>query len=132
MFCTRCGAENPDGAIYCISCGNATKGSQGTYGSAEAHRDSTAPTQKSVGLGIVFSALIVGLGHLYAERIEMGIILLFIYAVLMAGMLFVLSVFMNIIFLLLVVALWIWALYDVRNTIKEYNKRSCSAGAPPW
>lgn len=132
MFCTRCGAENPDGALYCVSCGNETKGSQGKYGSAEVHRDSAAPIQKSVGLGLVFSALIVGLGHLYAEKIGMGIILLFIYAILMAGMTFVLSVFMNIIFLLLAVALWIWALYDVRDTIKEYNKRSRSSEGPPW
>lgn len=124
MFCTRCGAENPDGALYCVSCGNETKGSQGKYGSAEVHRDSAAPIQKSVGLGLVFSALIVGLGHLYAEKIGMGIILLFIYAILMF--------FMNIIFLLLAVALWIWALYDVRDTIKEYNKRSRSSEGPPW
>jgi type IV pilus assembly protein PilA len=34
MFCTRCGADNPDGGRYCVSCGSALQSSEGSPAAA--------------------------------------------------------------------------------------------------
>ena len=142
MICTRCGFSNPDGTRYCTSCGNEMTDRQGGPRFTEGYIDNQISPQKSIGFGIVFSALIVGLGHLYAEKIGKGIALSIIFVVLMiitmtfymewmyygypSGALFAL------IFGIPALLLWIWTLYDARDTIKEYNQHLRTRGTPPW
>lgn len=81
---------------------------------------------KSAGIGIILSFLFVGLGHLYAGQISKGIILFVVSVVLMTlSILFIFPLFA-------VFILWIWAMYDVNNTIKQYNQHIRNTGNPPW
>ncbi|HKM13541.1 MAG TPA: zinc ribbon domain-containing protein [Candidatus Methanomethylophilaceae archaeon] len=128
MYCRKCGKDNPDDAIFCKECGANLNGSevvpQGTpYGSNNYH---ASALQKSTGIGIILSIICVGFGHLYAGQISKGIILFIIFTVLMALSLVLYFP------VLIALVMWIWGIYDVNNTINQYNQHIRNTGNPPW
>ena len=126
MFCPHCGENNPFDANYCKNCGTNLNSNVSAGQSIPNSTIMYAIPQKSVGVGIVLSFLCVGLGHLYAGLIGKGLGLLVLYIVL----LFLTPVLY--ITLIIAFVLWIWALFDVRNTINEYNDLTRNTGRPPW
>lgn len=96
----------------------------------------TAEPQKNVGLGIVFSALFAGFGHLYAEKMGKGIVFAFIYGLMMGTTIdmYIWSYYYSDVIMPALIALivWIIALYDTRDTIKKYNYALRMNGNPPW
>ena len=136
MNCTSCGAANPDGARFCGSCGNTMVYPQNVPEMTDYGTGVPAIPQKNVGLGIVFSALFAGFGHLYAEKMERGIVFAFIYG-LMMGMtvdMYMWSYYYSDVIApgLIALIVWIIALYDSRDTIKKYNSALRMNGSPPW
>lgn len=128
MYCQKCGKENPDGTAYCEACGeNMSSSGNGTANSQNFNAPQYYAREKSEGLGVVLSFLFVGLGHLYAGLISKGILLLFVFIVLMASSIFLLFIPAIIAFIL-----WIWSLYDVYSKIKFYNAELRRTGNPPW
>ena len=137
MYCSKCGKDNPDDAVFCRDCGASLNGSRSTspgaaYGNNNIY--AVAP-QKSTGLGIILSILYVGLGHLYAGAITKGILLIVIFTLLGSAMLVSLviySIFSMFILVIVALILWIWSIYDTSKMINQYNQHIRSTGNPPW
>ena len=126
MFCPHCGENNPFDAKYCKNCGtNLNTNIRVEQPIPNSTIVYTIP-HKSVGVGIGLTFQRKGLGHLYAGLIGKGLGLLILYIVLW--------VISPAIYFTYIVAfiLWIWALFDVRNTINEYNDYTRNTGRPPW
>lgn len=89
--------------------------------------------QKNAGIGIVLSFIFVGLGHLYAEQIGKGLLLMIIYFVLLFFSMVLILFEPLLYFLGLGTALlfWVWAMYDVNKVIKAYNEHILLTGRPP-
>lgn len=67
MYCNNCGSEMADDAKFCPKCGKeagAQPRASGTHG--------VAYTEKSVGLAVVLSLIIVGAGQMYAGKVGRG------------------------------------------------------------
>lgn len=172
MYCPNCGKVILDDETVCSSCGdnldidalpvhtspqgaaplNTT--SQGTtpLDTSPATPLDTSPQgativylapQKSVGVGVVLSFLLAGLGHLYAEQIGKGLCLAIAYiALLTFTQILTLTELLTLepleftVFLLFTIivafALWLWALFDTREIINRYNRYTRRTGNPPW
>jgi TM2 domain-containing membrane protein YozV len=145
LFCHRCGKENPNDALFCNSCGSELnpipnsdrystqyQNQQARYDSdlnySNNYRYDSRPRDveiKSTGLGILLSFLLPGLGHLYAGKINKGLVILIVYVIMWAASYFIIPLFVAFI-------LWIWAMVDVYGIIKEYNDYKARTGRPPW
>ena len=111
MFCSKCGAENPDGAKFCAKCGGAAAAPPPmaaepppvtVRGSASAAAPpSTSPTGKTPWVAVVLSFFICGLGQLYNNDWKKGAVM-FVGAVL--GFMFTGG--------LATLAIWIWGMID--------------------
>lgn len=82
--------------------------------------------QKSTGIGIVLSFLWVGLGHLYAGQIGKGLGLMVAYIALLVISIFLLFP------AIIALVLWLWAMFDTRDVINQYNEYTRRTGNPPW
>lgn len=127
MFCSKCGYDNPEESEYCISCGNPMTATIVNDDRPSHVQSSYVLPQKSTGLGIVLSFILLGLGHLYTGLVGKGIILIIISIVL-----WTLSILTLGITAVIYVVLWIWGMYDVNNKINEYNEHLRRVGSPPW
>ncbi|MGO9453821.1 MAG: zinc-ribbon domain-containing protein [Candidatus Binataceae bacterium] len=109
MFCSTCGAEGPDGALFCRKCGSPLAGP------AAPHTVVVVADIKSPGLAAVLSFLWCGLGQIYNGQIGKGIVMMVAYAI---------SVFMIhfLIGLLTTPVLWIWGLVDAYRTAERINR----------
>jgi TM2 domain-containing membrane protein YozV len=135
LNCTNCGAVNPDGARFCGSCGNTITYSESVPELTNDSRNIPSEPEKNVGLGIVFSALFAGFGHLYAEKMGRGIVFAFIYGLLISMVidLYLWDFYSDLVApALIALVVWIIALYDTRDTIRKYNSALRMNGSPPW
>ena len=124
MYCKKCGKENSESALYCDACG---ENMSDTGNSQNSNAPLYYAKEKNEGLGVVLSFLWVGLGHLYAGMITRGILLFFVYIILVGVGFFLLFP------LIFAFILWIWSLFDVYNKIKFYNAElRRTGGNPPW
>jgi len=110
MFCSKCGAENVDGARFCASCGTAlavaapvqvpppppVRGAEPAAVAAAA-----SPTGKTPWVAALLSAVITGAGQLYNNDWKKGLAMFF-GAVL--GLMFTGG--------LATIAIWIWSMVD--------------------
>jgi TM2 domain-containing membrane protein YozV len=79
---------------------------------------------KSVGLGLILSFFLPGLGHLYAGRIDKGVGILIAFIIMVATYFFILTGFIAFV-------IWLWTLVDVYQEINEYNEHLMRTGRPP-
>ncbi len=127
MFCPHCGENNSFDANYCKKCGANLNSDVRVEQSIPNSTIMYTIPQKSVGVGIILSFLCVGLGHLYAGLIGKGLGLLVLYIVL-----WILSPFTLFISGIIAFVLWLWAIFDTRTIINEYNNYTREIGNPPW
>lgn len=81
MFCSKCGAENPEAARFCAKCGNALALAPAAPVAApplDTMRASGAtvpvsPTGKTPWVAALLSFLICGLGQLYNNDVKKGV-----------------------------------------------------------
>lgn len=66
MFCTKCGAQNPDGAAFCVSCGNSLQaaGVQAQYAQPMAYQQANVYPQKRISKGLMIGLIIGGVALL--------------------------------------------------------------------
>lgn len=138
MFCPRCGQKNPDNAAFCMSCGNSMDRHNAVNDrpySQNYHNDRMTYilSQKNAGIGIILSFIYAGMGHLYAEQIGKGLLIMIVYFVLLlfAGFLTFIEPTLVIVGFAIVIVFWVWAMYDVNKIIKEYNEYLLRTGRPP-
>jgi len=149
LYCQKCGKETKDNVAFCSSCGASTNGSTQTnnipnYGPQ--NNNYVYSREKSNGVGIILGFLIPGLGHLYAGKIGKGLLIMFSGIILgtlaiitLLGAIsidstgaFVGATIFFIVFPIIYFVIWIWNMYDVNKTIKEYNGCLRKTGNPPW
>jgi TM2 domain-containing membrane protein YozV len=110
MFCSKCGAENPDGAKFCAKCGNALAApvapptvAPDTVRAAAAPAAAAVPTPtgKTPWIAAVLSFFISGLGQLYNNDWKKGLVMFFgaVLGIFLTGGLATL-------------AIWIWGMVD--------------------
>jgi TM2 domain-containing membrane protein YozV len=121
MFCSKCGAENADGARFCAKCGNplATAPTAdpppppptGTVRGEAAAPVSVPPTGKTPWIAALLSAFISGLGQLYNNDWKKGL-LMFGGAVL--GLMFTGGI--------ATLVIWIWSMIDAYQVASGKGK----------
>ncbi len=80
-------------------------------------------------LGVI---MINGVGHMYAGKVGKGVGLL-VGSIVLAIIGWSTVLFgVGIIFLVGYFAIWIWQIFDARNTCREYNEYFARHGQPPW
>ncbi len=131
MYCNNCGSEMADDAKFCPKCGKeagAQPRASGTHG--------VAYTEKSVGLAVVLSLIIVGAGQMYAGKVGRGIAIL-LFSLFGIGVLYVplfLAPSVGTLALgsILVIAWYVFVVYDAYKQAKNYNEYLNRNGRPPW
>lgn len=112
MFCSKCGAENADGARFCAKCGAAlavaapepapaAPTTMRSTSDVAAPTTAGSPTGKNPVLAVILSLVITGVGQFYNSDWKKGA-LMFGGAVL--GLVFTGG--------LLTIAFWIWSMVD--------------------
>jgi len=121
-YCEHCGAEVPNGAKFCRSCGKAL--TQTGDNSPQPAVPAQPPAQyaaqgqpvfyKNPGVATVLSFLWAGAGQIYNGEIGKGIafIVLYVFSVLL---MFVLVGFLT------TPILWIWGMIDANSSAKRIN-----------
>lgn len=128
MFCPNCRNEMDDQTDFCPKCG---------YDLVRGSRPSRACSkEKNVGVGIVLAFVIVGTGYMYAEKIGKGLCIFAGGIIISAFAALFLSEstapIIGVLLMVAYVAIWIWSIYDTRNTIRRYNDELIRTGDPPW
>jgi TM2 domain-containing membrane protein YozV len=110
MFCSKCGAENPDAARFCAKCGtNLTLAAEAPAaapldtmrGAAPGATAAVSPTGKTPWVAALLSFFICGLGQLYNTDVKKGIVM-FVGAILGAFLTAGVATFF----------IWIWGMVD--------------------
>jgi hypothetical protein len=109
MFCSKCGADNAEGARFCAKCGAALAAAvpepaaapPTTMRSTTDVTSAASPTGKAPWVAVVLSLFITGLGQAYNNDWKKGAVM-FVGAVL--GFVFTGG--------LLTVGFWIWSMVD--------------------
>ena len=101
-FCANCGAKINANAVACPKCGASIAGNAGVS------------EEKSVGLSVVLSILLPGLGHFYLGLNQKGITFLIAYIISWILVILVIG-------FILIIAVWIWALIDVIKCTEALN-----------
>ncbi len=145
-YCPSCGTQNDDQARFCINCGTGIERNptnpitQAPVSTSSMGAASHAPPmyadnasmvrtqpiqdplmasmQKSVGLAVVLSFLIPGLGQIYAGKTGRGLA-------------FLVGFFIGLLFFLPGVIIWIFGMIDANNIAKRYNEFVLTYGRPP-
>lgn len=151
MFCSNCGREMPDGARFCPECGWSASGTGSGTGRVDVNT-AVMFNKKSEGLALILSLLIPGLGQMYVGRVQRGILMLALVVVMTildyVGLITVMTVadghtspetavivalLALIVVGIVVVVLWIYAMYDAYRLAKEYNAYLLeNNGQTPW
>jgi TM2 domain-containing membrane protein YozV len=116
MFCSKCGADNAEGARFCAKCGAALavaapepapaasstmRSTSDVAPSASGAVASASPSGKNPAIAVVLSLFITGLGQFYNSDLKKGALML-VGAIL--GFFFTGG--------LLTIAFWIWSMVD--------------------
>ena len=101
-FCSNCGASVNTDAVVCTTCGARIAGNV------------CVSEEKSVGLSVVLSILLPGLGHFYLGLNQKGVTFLIAYII------SCILIFLVIGFIL-TPAVWIWGLIDVIKSTEALN-----------
>lgn len=128
MTCPKCNNENARDAVFCETCGyslhsGVVAANVAQYSTGTIYMNH----QKNTIIGIILTIIWPGLGHLYARKFMKGLVLMGVYILLI-----ILSPFTFLISGITAILLWLWMIFDVRNTIKEYNIIANRTGTPPW
>ncbi len=140
MYCPNCGKElsHPDSS-YCNWCGYRIGDHPGNGAGSDAR---IQMNKKSEGMVLILSILIPGLGHMYAGKVNRGIAIL-VASILLSVVAFYclyglvqteVGAFVFVAGLLSLVSfcIWIYAVLDSYNAVKEYNTALVTTGNPPW
>ena len=100
-FCTNCGSEIDINAVVCPNCGVSTY-------------SGSISQEKSTAVAIILNFFLPGLGHIYAGLTTRGLTFLILYIV------SAILVFL-IVGIVLMIAVWIWALVDVSKCVNALN-----------
>jgi len=129
MYCNKCGNEIGEGQGFCDKCGQQA-------GAAVQQQPPVPMREKSAGVAAILSFLWAGLGHLYVGKIGFGLILMLLYPVILFfGFIFLvvaLGIFGLILFGVIVLAVWIWCIFDSHRLANEYNDFIRANGRRPW
>ncbi|MGI6078822.1 MAG: zinc-ribbon domain-containing protein [Fastidiosipilaceae bacterium] len=137
MYCSNCGSQMAEDAKFCPNCGKGTGDrprASGTYG--------VVYTEKSAGLAAVLSIIIVGAGQMYAGKVGRGIIIL-LFSLFGIGFLYVPSLLAVVtgamsvggalmLGSVLVLAWYVFVVYDAYRQAEIYNGYLRENGHPPW
>jgi len=149
-FCGKCGKEVQPNATFCPNCGAPIRPvpppppSVGPAPPTPAPAPSYPPTPpptypaappppsppyavykpKSVGIAVLLSVLLSGLGQIYLGQVKRGAAILVIGIVVAYVSLFV--------FGLIAFAYWVWNVYDAYKLARRYNEELARTGRPPW
>ena len=129
MYCRNCGTELEPTARFCHNCGmSVSDDPTPACGSPGA-----AAYEKSEFTAMVLSAVVVGLGQIYMDKVGRGIKMLVLMVLLcvLSGLLFMLTSGLWVAVLSLPV-LWFYNIYDAYRICKEYNAAVRLNGTPPW
>ena len=144
MFCENCGVKSAPGERFCGSCGASLFSDQSHSEGDEPqewqpHVQSTRiPTSHKTirgasivpvffpGLAVLLTFFIPGLGQLYLGRIGRGIVLVIAY-----GIFWIISI-LTIVFGIVLLIFWIWAIYDANNATRYYCNYVQRTGQAPW
>ena len=74
----------------------------------------------------------MGIGHIYAGKIAKGLFILIGGIVLFYVGVFTLIILIGIPLLLIYAGIWIWQIFDARNTARKFNERVQATGKEPW
>ncbi|WP_407377847.1 zinc-ribbon domain-containing protein [Methanobrevibacter sp.] len=102
MYCENCGAELPDNATFCSSCGKKIAHGQ----------------NKNVYIALLLTFIFTGLGSIYAGNTKKGLILLGVRVLLIA-----IGVFVNIV-LILAMLVWAYAYFEAYRDVQIANGHS--------
>ncbi|MDR0335327.1 MAG: hypothetical protein LBH69_05545 [Methanomassiliicoccaceae archaeon] len=129
MYCNKCGIQIADQQEFCGGCGQKAGGSVQM-------QSYVALREKSSGAAALLSFLWAGLGHLYIGKIALGLVLMLIYPVVLGLGFFVLvgamGLFGLVLFAVIVLAVWIWCIFDAHKRANEYNDFLRANGKRPW
>lgn len=130
MYCKDCGANNDPDAKFCKNCGRSLGTSENPYGQGGEFQTDVAAmliNKKSEGLALILSFLIPGLGQLYLDKTNRGILCIAVAVVLV-----VLTAF-TLVFGIVYLVFWIYVMYDAYDSAREYNQYLLRHnGQPPW
>ncbi len=127
MYCSRCGSEIPDDAMFCGSCGSETE-----YSRSRIAKEYLDPSTAAL-----YSLLIIGGGQMYIGNMRRGVV--FLLCAVLATVFLGVSVMtatvddsMELILLMILAALlfttWIVNIFDAYNQAKLYNIRLIDTG----
>jgi hypothetical protein len=138
--------DEPQG--FCDKCG--TKTGHGAYGTA-APQQMICVREKSTGIAALLSFLWAGLGQIYVGQIGRGLLMMIGYFLIaFTGVFFVLAgglfgIFTGgffgglggaiggfVIFLAIMIALWVFNIFDAYKLANEYNDAIKATGRRPW
>lgn len=105
MFCENCGAEIPDGATFCSSCGS----------KVENKIVKSAKSEKNMILALIISFILTGLGIAYAGNMKKGIVLFVV------GLIFNILGFGIPICSVIGILIWLYGMYETYNEVKRAN-----------
>ena len=142
MYCNNCGNKMEEHQMFCDKCGSKIGERAGERGMGN-HSHMVCVREKSTGIAAILSILWAGLGQIYVGRIGRGLALMFAHLMLIiAGGFFVLAgglfggiggaVGGGMIFLVLLVVLWAWNVFDAYKQANNYNDALMSNGRRPW
>jgi TM2 domain-containing membrane protein YozV len=138
MYCGKCGNQLEAGDSFCGKCGQ----NVGNVAGGPA-----APTvvvrEKSEGAAAALSLLWSGLGQVYVGRIARGLgIMLAGFLLAFLGLFFIVGGAVvggaaglgvgAIIYMVLLLAFWVWNVFDAYKLAKEYNDHLRATGNRPW
>jgi TM2 domain-containing membrane protein YozV len=165
MFCQKCGKSLDDSVKFCDACGTPTGSATGSmpqqapapapspYGPAPA--PGQAPymlPQKSLGIALILSLIIPGIGQMYASKFGrgvamlIGVIVLWVVDAVIWAAAYTLTYDGNTfywsynsgaaaaagVFVLVIIGYHIFAAYDAYKLAQKYNTAAYQTGHAPW
>ena len=136
-FCPNCGRAHSKNIQFCEACGTrfSAPGTDRQYPQEQGYNYPTP--MKDVGMTLLLSIIVIGLGHIYIGKIArgLGIIVLCISIIAFATLLlfFYGGFIIFTIFAAFCVMIDIWSIYDAYKLTESYNKHLMqNQGNPPW
>jgi hypothetical protein len=142
MYCTKCGMMIDNNSKFCPQCGE-----QVFNPCPYQYKGSYNLPKKDVGLTLILAIvggllMFNGIGQIYVERVGRGFAIMITGWALLAASLFSLVLIndnnvasiliIGMIFVFCEIGLFVWQTYDAYTLAKEYNKKTCETGHPPW
>ena len=132
-FCSHCGAEISPEDSSCPKCskvtGPATTTTTTTTPSYNPYKNPTTAALIAI-IGGIFGFM--GIRHIYAGRIAKGIFIMIGGIVLFYAGILTLIILVGIPLLIIYAGIWIWQIFDARNTARNFNEHVQATGREPW